>query len=91
MLRARALIRAVGRAILYYERALMLNPDMGDARYNLDIAYALTDAPEAVPVGFMTDLWRSMSGAARLKYVDYRLVGDVWCDPRVGACIPTGK
>lgn len=54
----------LGRAILYYERALMLNPDMKDARYNLDIAYALTDAPEAVPVGFMTDLWRSMSGAA---------------------------
>ena len=54
----------LGRAILYYERALMLNPDMDDARYNLDLAYELTDAPEAVPVGFMTDLWRSMSGAA---------------------------
>ncbi len=54
----------LGRAILNYERALMLNPDMDDARYNLDLAYALTDAPEQVPVGFITDLWSSMSSGA---------------------------
>ena len=53
----------LGRAILNYERALKLNPELEDARYNLDLAYKLTNAPEEVPVGFMTSMWRSMSGA----------------------------
>ena len=53
----------LGRAILNYERALKLNPELDDARYNLDLAYKLTNAPEEVPVGFMTSMWRSMSGA----------------------------
>lgn len=53
----------LGYAILNYERALKINPDMEDARYNLELAYAETNAPEAFPSGFMPTLWRSMSGA----------------------------
>lgn len=53
----------LGRAILNYERALKINPEMEDARYNLAIATKLTNAPEEVPVGFMTSVWRSMSRA----------------------------
>lgn len=53
----------LGRAILNYERALKINPELEDARYNRDLAYKLTNAPEEVPVGFMTSMWRSMSGA----------------------------
>lgn len=53
----------LGRAILNYERALKMNPELEDARYNLDLAYTHTDAPEAFPAGFIPTLWRSMSGA----------------------------
>ena len=52
----------LGRAILNYERALKINPELDDARYNRDLAYKLTNAPDEVPVGFLTSMWRSMSG-----------------------------
>ena len=60
----------LGRAILNYERALKIDPGMEDARYNLDMAYELTDAPEPLPVNFMTSVWRGMYGITS---------SNVWC------------
>lgn len=59
----------LGRAILYYRRALMLDPGSEDARYNLRVAERMTkDRIEAVPEFFLTEWLRScralLSGTA---------------------------
>ena len=53
----------LGRAVLNYRRALMLNPTHEDARYNLDIAIDRTDDIREVPNGVLAQLWHSMQGA----------------------------
>jgi tetratricopeptide (TPR) repeat protein len=60
----------LGRAILNYERALKIDPEMEDAKYNLEIANELTQAPEAVPVNFLTSIWQSISSM---------LASNTWC------------
>lgn len=53
--------RDVAHAILYYERALRLDPSHKDARYNLEIAMALTqDRIEAVPEFFLKTWCRKL-------------------------------
>lgn len=53
----------LGRAVLNYRRALMLNPTHEDARYNLDITIDRTDDIREVPNGVLAQLWHSMQGA----------------------------
>lgn len=60
----------LGRAILNYERALKIDPGMEDAQYNLDMAYKYTEAPEAVPVNFLTSISRGLAGLVS---------SNVWC------------
>ncbi len=60
----------LGRAILNYERALKIDPEMEDAKYNLEIANELTQAPEAVPVNFLTSIWQSISSM---------VASNTWC------------
>lgn len=50
----------LGKAILSYQRALKLNPTMKDARYNLELATDYTNDTEAIPVGFLTAMWRAL-------------------------------
>ena len=52
----------LGRAVLNYRRALMLNPTHEDASYNLDIAIDRTDDIREVPDGVLAQLWHSMQG-----------------------------
>lgn len=55
-------LKRVGEAILYYERALKLNPRHRDARYNLEIAQSKTlDRIEAVPDFFMVSWWNKIA------------------------------
>lgn len=50
----------LGRAILNYHRALVLNPAMEDARYNLDLARDLTNDTTAVPLSFAANIWLAL-------------------------------
>lgn len=47
----------IGRAILYYNRALVLAPSMDDAQYNLEIAEAQTKDKIAVVPEFFLNRW----------------------------------
>ena len=47
----------IGRAILYYNRALVVAPSMDDARYNLEIAEAQTKDKIAVVPEFFLNRW----------------------------------
>ncbi len=50
-----------GRAILYYHRALRLDPSMEDARYNLSVAEARTkDTIESIPEFFLAGWMRDI-------------------------------
>lgn len=60
----------LGRAILNYERALEIDPGMEDAQYNLEMAYKFTEAPEALPVNFMTSIWQGLADMA---------TSNTWC------------
>jgi len=62
--------RELGSAILYYERALKLDPSYKDAKYNIEIARAQTqDRIESVPEFFLTTWNRKLC---------YTLSSDVW-------------
>lgn len=62
--------RNVARAILYYERALKLDPSDKDARYNLEIARQLTqDRIDSVPEFFLRSWSRKLC---------YALPSNVW-------------
>ena len=51
-----------GRAILYYRRALKLDPSFADARFNLDLALGyIQDNVESVPEFFLKTWIRSLS------------------------------
>ncbi|MCQ2343583.1 MAG: tetratricopeptide repeat protein [Paludibacteraceae bacterium] len=61
---ANALFKAgyTGRAILYYERALRLDPSNADIKYNLDFAnLSKTDKTEAVEPFFVTQWYRDVT------------------------------
>ena len=61
---------SISQAILYYERALKLDPSSRDARYNLDIAAAMIqDRIEPVPEFFMKTSCRRLC---------YSLPSDAW-------------
>lgn len=47
----------IGKAILYYNRALVVSPSMDDARYNLEIAEAQTKDKIAVVPQFFLKRW----------------------------------
>lgn len=51
----------LGRAILNYHRAIKLDPEMEDARYNLAIAVDYTNDTQAIPEGFLTSIWMGLS------------------------------
>ena len=54
----------LGKAILYYNRALVASPTMDDARYNLEIAEAQTmDKIAVVPQFFLKRWMRSLRSA----------------------------
>ena len=54
----------IGKAILYYNRALVVSPSMDDARYNLEIAEAQTkDKIAVVPEFFLVRWVRNMRSA----------------------------
>ncbi len=58
------------RSILYYERALKLDPSYGDARYNLDFARGrIQDRIESVPEFFLVS-W--------LRALGWKLSSDAW-------------
>lgn len=60
----------IGQAILFYERALKLDPSNADARYNLSIAQGYTrDKIEPVPELFVKEFFRN---------VCYSLSSDTW-------------
>lgn len=62
--------RDIASAILYYERALKLNPSDKDAKYNLDIARQMTqDRIDSVPEFFMKTWSRNIC---------YSLSSNVW-------------
>lgn len=62
--------RKVAQSILYYERALKLDPSYKDAGYNLDIARQLTqDRIDSVPEFFLRSWSRKLC---------YSLSSDVW-------------
>jgi len=53
---------SVGRAVLYYERALLLDPDDQDITHNLQVIRdQLPDEIDPLPVFFLTAWWRSAS------------------------------
>jgi tetratricopeptide (TPR) repeat protein len=54
----------IGRAILYYNRALVASPSMDDARYNLEIAQTQTkDKIDVVPEFFLNSWMRALRSA----------------------------
>ena len=54
----------IGRAILYYNRALVISPSMDDARHNLEIAEAQTkDNIAVVPEFFLNRYMRTLRSA----------------------------
>ena len=54
----------IGRAILYYNRALVASPSMDDARYNLEIAQTQTkDKIAVVPEFFLNSWMRALRSA----------------------------
>jgi len=54
----------LGQAILWYERALKLNPSYSDARYNLEFANSMTqDRIDAVPEFFLKTWLRKLGWA----------------------------
>ena len=58
----------LGYAILYYEKALKLNPDDEDINYNLKIARAHTvDKIKEVPQIFLVEWWDGLLAALTLK------------------------
>lgn len=60
----------LARAILYYERALKLNPSFSDARYNLELVRTnLRDRLDTVPEFFLVSGLRSLS---------WKLSSNVW-------------
>lgn len=62
--------REYAKAILYYERALKLNPSFKDAKYNLEIARGMTvDRIDSVPEFFMKTWARNFC---------YLLPSDAW-------------
>ncbi len=62
--------REYAKAILYYERALKLNPSFRDARYNLEIAKGMTvDRIDSVPEFFVKTWARNFC---------YMLPSDTW-------------
>jgi tetratricopeptide (TPR) repeat protein len=50
----------LGKAILFYEKALRLNPGDEDIRYNLDLANQQITQVEAVPEFFLVRIWNTM-------------------------------
>jgi hypothetical protein len=58
----------LGYAVLYYEKALKLNPDDEDTRYNLKIARAHTiDKIKEVPQIFLVRWWNALLATFTLK------------------------
>ncbi len=53
----------IGKAVLHYERALLLNADDEDALYNLSIATAQLEGREQLPDFFLTKWWKNMKMA----------------------------
>lgn len=55
----------VAHSILYYERALLLDPSMKDASHNLILANARTqDKIDEIPTFFLTSWWNALSSLA---------------------------
>lgn len=50
----------LGRAVLNYRRALKIDPSMGDAQYNLELAVDYTNDTDGVPEFVMARVWRSL-------------------------------
>lgn len=54
-------LKRVGESVLYFERAVKMNPGHRDARYNLDIAQSKTiDRIEAIPDFFLLSWWNAL-------------------------------
>lgn len=53
---------SLGKAVLYYERALLLDPDDADLQHNLSVArQKLADEIDALPDFFLMEWWRQAS------------------------------
>lgn len=63
-------VGSIGKAILYYNRALVISPSMEDARYNLEIAEAQTKDKIAVVPEFFLNRW--------LRTVESAVGGTAW-------------
>lgn len=50
----------LGKAILFYEKTLKLNPGHGDAQYNLDLARQQVTQVESVPEFFLIRVWKQL-------------------------------
>jgi tetratricopeptide (TPR) repeat protein len=63
----------IGRAIWAYRRSLLLDPDLGQAKNNLEIARSMNlDRIETHQGGFITDIWDFLSGL--FGYNEYLLL-----------------
>ncbi len=66
----------IGKSILYYEKALLLNPSNDDIKHNLAFAnQQITDRIEALPELFIVQWWNSCS--AFFSYNGWAVVGVV--------------